>query len=169
MTHGNAPDREPPIFSAVLTPTRSLGGHGFVVLMTAIAAVSFVMAIAFFAIGAWPVGGFFGLDALAIYWAFRLNYRAARAYEEVSVTASELTVRQVGRRGEVAQWSANPLWVRLEREVDDDYGVQRVFLVARGHRHAVAGCLGPDEKASFAMALAAALGEARRGPTRSAL
>ena len=28
--------------------------------------------------GAWPVFGFFGLDVLLVYWAFRLNYRRAR-------------------------------------------------------------------------------------------
>jgi uncharacterized membrane protein len=33
----------------------------------------------------------------------------------------------------------------------------------------VANFLSPDEKASFATALAAALGEAKRGPTRTVL
>lgn len=167
MTPGNAPDRDPPIFSAVLTPYRSLGGHGFVVLMIIVSAVSFAAGMLFWAIGAWPVGGFFGVDVLLIYWAFRFNYRDARAYEEVSVTPSELTVRRVNRRGEIAEWSANPLWVKLDREVDDEYGVQKIFLVTRGRRFAVAGFLAPDEKATFATALSAALGEARRGPTRT--
>ena len=33
--------------------------------------------------GAWPVFGFFGLDVLLIYWAFRLNFRAPRATEDI--------------------------------------------------------------------------------------
>ena len=33
--------------------------------------------------GAWPVFGFFGLDALAIYWAFKVNFHRAAAYEEI--------------------------------------------------------------------------------------
>jgi uncharacterized membrane protein len=169
MQHGNAPDREPPIFSAVLTPYRSLCGRGFVVVMVMVAAISFVAGIAFLAMGAWPVTGFFGLDVLVIYVAFRINYRDARAYEEVSVTPSALTVRKVDRRGRAAEWSANPAWTRLEREVDDDYGVQKLFLVTRGHRFAVGSFLAPDEKASFATALASAIGEARRGPTRAAM
>ena len=45
----------------------------------------------FLLIGAWPVFGFLGLDVLLIYIAFRANFRAARAYEEVTVTATELT------------------------------------------------------------------------------
>jgi uncharacterized membrane protein len=39
--------------------------------------------------------------------------------------------------------------------------------VSRGRRLPIASFLGADEKASFAQALAAALGEARRGPTRT--
>jgi uncharacterized membrane protein len=167
MQHGSAPDRDPPIFSAVLTPYRALGGRGFLMLLTIVAAVGTVAGLIFLALGAWPVTGFFGLDIALLYLAFRLNYRAARAYEEVSVTSSELVVRKVDHRGRSAEWSANPLWVRLQREVDEEYGVQGVFLVSRGHRHAVGAFLAPDEKASFANALGSALGEAKRGPTRT--
>jgi uncharacterized membrane protein len=167
MRDGNAPDRDPPIFSAVLTPYRALGGHGFVVLMAAVGVVSVFAGLFFLILGAWPISGFFGLDVLLIYVAFRLNYRAARAYEEVSVTPSELLVRRIDHRGRAAEWSANPLWVRLDREVDEEYGVQRVFLVSHGHRHAIGSFLTPHEKASFAKALGSAIGEAKRGPTRS--
>jgi uncharacterized membrane protein len=44
------------------------------------------------------VFGFFGLDVLLVYLAFRANYRSARAYEEVVVIAVELTVRKVNSR-----------------------------------------------------------------------
>ena len=43
--------------------------------MVAIGAVSFVAGVVFLLMGAWPVFGFFGLDVLLLYWAFRLNYR----------------------------------------------------------------------------------------------
>jgi uncharacterized membrane protein len=166
MRDGNAPDREPPIFSAVLTPYRALGGRGFVVLLVVVVAVSTIAGLLFLALGAWPVTGFFSLDVLLIYLAFRHNYRTARAYEEVSVTSSELVVRKVDHHGRSAEWSANPLWVRLHREVDEEFGVRGVFLVSRGDRHAVGAFLAPDEKASFAKALGSAIGEAKRGPTR---
>jgi uncharacterized membrane protein len=104
---------------------------------------------------------------LLVYLAFRANYRSARAYEEVTVTASELTVRKVNHRGGVRQWTLNPLWVRLERIVHEEFGVERLFLVSHGRRLTIAGCLSPAEKASFARALTSALGEARRGPTRT--
>ena len=89
MTPDNDAHREAPIFSAVITPHRSLGPTGFVVLMAVISGISFIAGMVFLVAGAWPIFGFFGLDALLIYWAFRASYRSAAAYEEVIVTASE--------------------------------------------------------------------------------
>jgi uncharacterized membrane protein len=158
---------EPTLFSALLTPHRSLSSVGFVVLMAVVAVVSFAGGVVFYIVGAWPVGGFFGLDALLIYWAFRVNYRAADAYEEVTVTPSTLRVRKVTHRGKVSEWSLNPVWTRLDREMHEDFGLMRLFLVSHGKRLAVASFLGPDEKETFAAALSAAIGEAKRGPTRT--
>jgi len=157
----------PKLFSARLTPHRSLNRTGFLVLMAFLSAVSFAAGIAFLLMGAWPVFGFFGLDVLLIYWAFRANYRAAAAYEEVTVTASELRVRKVTHRGKVSEWTLNPLWVKLDRVTHEEFGIEHLFLVSRGRRLPVASFLGPQEKESFAVALGAAIGEAKRGPTRT--
>ena len=165
---GEKAPSEPHIFSAVITPHRSLSPRGFVVLMLCLGGLSFVSGVIFVSIGAWPVFGFFGLDVLLVYIAFRANFRAARAYEVVTVTASELTVRKVNRRG-VREWTLNPIWVRLERIVHEEFGIERLFLVSHGRRLSIASALGPDEKASFARALSRALGEAKRGPTRTVL
>jgi uncharacterized membrane protein len=123
--------------------------------------------VVFLLLGAWPVFGFLGLDVLLVYWAFRANFRAARAYEEVTVTATELTVRKVSQRGAVRVWTLNPLWVQLDRIVHEEFGVERLFLVSRGRRLSIGAALSPDEKKDFASALSAALGEAKRGPTRT--
>jgi uncharacterized membrane protein len=168
MRPDNESPSDPTIFSAVITPHRSLGNAGFLALMIAIGGISFVAGVVFLLAGAWPVFGFFGLDVLLIYWAFQVNYRGAKAYEQVTVTPSELTVRKVSQYGKVKQWMFNPLWVQLDRDAHEEFGLQRLFLVSRGRRLAIAGFLGPQEKESFAHALSAALGEARRGPTRTA-
>jgi len=160
---------EPAIFSAIITPHRSLSSTGFLIFMLCIGGLSFVSGVVFLLLGAWPVFGFLGLDVLLIYWAFRVNYRAARAYEEVTVTATELTVRKVNHRGGVREWTLNPLWVRLDRIVHEEFGIERLFLVSQGRRLTIGGFLGADEKASFATALSNALGEAKRGPTRTVL
>jgi uncharacterized membrane protein len=168
MTAGNHfdPDvAEPELFSALLTPHRSLNRTGFVVLMVFLSVVSFVAGVAFLLMGAWPVFGFFGLDVLVIYWAFKINFRSAQAREEISVTLSELRVRRISHRGQVAEWVLNPLWVRLDQEVHEEYGVERLYLVSKGHHLSIGRFLGPDEKASFAKALNAALAAARRGIT----
>ncbi|MEA2920229.1 MAG: hypothetical protein QOF07_192 [Bradyrhizobium sp.] len=168
MTAGNGFDPElpqPELFSALLTPHRSLSHTGFLVLMGFISAVSFAAGVAFWLMGAWPVFGFFGLDVLAIYWAFRINFRHARAIEEIRVTPSELHLRRVSHRGHVVEFVLNPLWVQLDQEVHEEFGVMKLYLMSKGRRVAVGSFLGPDEKASFAKALNAALQAARRGPT----
>ena len=169
MNGDNSAPLEPKIFAAVITPHRSLGSTGFLILMLCIGALSFACGIMFLLIGAWPVFGFLGLDVLLIYIAFRANFRAARAYEEVTVTASELTVRKVNHHGKVREWNAQsalgaarPHRARGIRHRAAVSGLARPAAVDRGFPE-------PDEKASFARALSAALGEARRGPTRTAL
>ena len=156
---------QPTLFSARVTPHRSLNRTGFLVLMTFVGAVSFVAGIAFWMMGAWPVLGFFGLDVLAIYWAFRINFRSADATEDIVVTPSELRVRRVSHRGRLIEWSFNPLWVQLEQTGDPEFGIEHLYLVSRGRRVSVGHFLGPDEKASFAKALLAALQTAKRGIT----
>jgi uncharacterized membrane protein len=167
MTPGNAQADEPTLFSAILTPHRSLSAGGFLIVMAAIGGLSFAAGITFLVLGAWPVFGFFGLDVLLVYLAFRVNYRSATAFEEVSVTGSELKVRKVTHRGQVTEWTLNPVWVQLDREVHEEFGLQRLFLVSRGRRFPIATFLSPGEKASFATALGAAISAAKRGPIRT--
>jgi uncharacterized membrane protein len=157
---------EPTLFSATLTPHRSLGRTGFLVLMLIFGAISFVAGMVFLIAGAWPVLGFFGLDVLLVYWAFRANYRAASRYEQLTMTPSELKVRKVSRRGQVAEWTLNPVWTKLDAQTHAEYGIERLFLVSHGRRLAIASFLGPAERQELATALSAALGEAKRGPTR---
>lgn len=169
MDHRNdfepAPDADAPLFCARLTPHRSLSRNGFLALMAFVTAVSFAAGLAFLLMGAWPVFGFFGLDVLIIYWAFKANFRSASATEDILVTPYEIRVRRVSHRGHVAEWTLNPIWVRLERKEDDEFGIEKLYLVSRGRRLSVGSFLGPDEKASFASALQSALHAAKRGPT----
>jgi uncharacterized membrane protein len=168
MTTGNDFDpaqAEPKLFSALLTPHRSLTRTGFLVLMGFLSVISFAAGLAFLLMGAWPVFGFFGLDVLLIYWAFRVNFRRASATEEISVTPFELRVRRVSHRGHVVQWVLNPLWVQLDQKIHAEFGIEELYLVSKGRRVSIASFLGPEEKANFVKALMAALQAAKRGPT----
>jgi len=168
MTAGNGldpGDAEPVLFSALLTPHRSLNRTGFVLVMTFLSVISFATGIAFLIMGAWPVFGFLGLDVLLIYIAFKINFGRARAREEITVTLSELRVRRVSHRGHVVEWVLNPLWVRLDEVCHAEFGTERIYLISRGRRVTVGSFLGAEEKASFAKALRAGLVAAKRGPT----
>jgi uncharacterized membrane protein len=171
MTAGNDfdPNDQVELFSARLKPHRSLNRTGFLVVMAFVSVVSFAAGVAFLLMGAWPVFGFFGLDVLAIYWAFRINFRRAKAYEEIRVTLYELTVRRVSHRGHVVEFTFNPLWVQLDRKIHPEFGIERLYLASKGRRIAIGSFLGADEKASFSNALMAALQAARRGPTYNSM
>ena len=166
MTPGNEFDSpEAELFSATLTPHRSLNRTGFLVVMAFVSVVSFAAGVVFLMMGAWPVLGFFGLDVLAIYWAFRISFRRAKASEEIRVTPSELYVRRTSHRGHVMEFRFNPLWVQLDRKTHAEFGIERLYLVSKGRRVAIASFLGAEEKESFSNALVAALHAARRGVT----
>lgn len=128
--------------------------------MGVISAVSFLTGIAFYMKGAWPVLGFFGLDILLIYGAFRLNYRAARTYETVELSDSELKVTRFHPSGRAESWTFNPYWVRLELE-ESESRANRLSLRSHGRVLPFGNFLSNDEKRGFAHALGAALYDVR--------
>lgn len=152
-----------PFFSAVLTPYRSLGPNGFLILMVCLGAVSFIAGLLFLMIGAWPVFGFFGLDVLLIWYAFRRNYASARAYEEVVLSRHEILVRKVGPGKRCQEYRFNPFWVRLAVTKLEDEGVTKLSLHSRGDTISLGDFLNPEDRTSFAGALSAALATAKSG------
>lgn len=152
------------LFAARLTPHRSLTRGNFRLLFLIFSGASLFSSLLFVIMGAWPVAGFMGLDVAIFYFAFRANFNAARAYEDVHVTPFELLFAKVSASGRRAEWRFNPAWVRLEREDDEEFGTLRLALVTRGKSVEIGSFLGPGEKADFASELARALAEARRGP-----
>jgi uncharacterized membrane protein len=156
-------DVDDPIFTARLTPHRSLGPQGFRVLMAATLVATTALSLPFYLMGAWPIVGFLGLDVAAIYFAFRFNYRAARAYEDFRLSYFELKVARADPAGQTDEWRFAPAFVRFERIDHEEFGLQRLSLISRGRRLDVARFLGPDEKAEFAGAFSKALAEAKQG------
>jgi uncharacterized membrane protein len=162
MTPDNAPGPEPTIFSAVLTPNRSLGPTGFLILMTAVGGTSFIAGMFFLLIGAWPVFGFFGLDAALVYVAFKLNYRSGRLYETLDLTPARLVLTRVHPSGRQERFDCNPYWARVNlREWPD--GRTALSVVSRGTELAFGSFLTDDERRDLATALREALLAARGG------
>ena len=137
---------DPTIFSAVITPHRSLTPRGFLILMLCLGGRELRIRHDVRFDGRLAGVRLLRARRIAGLWAFRANFRAARAYEEVTVTASELTVRKVSHRGGVREWTLNPLWVRLERIVHEEFGIERLFLVSRGRRLPIAAFLGAQRR-----------------------
>jgi uncharacterized membrane protein len=154
---------EPDAFRALLTPHRSLGPTGFLILMAALGVVSFVTGVAFLLMGAWPVFGFFGLDVLLVYIAFRLNYRSGRLYETVELTPARFTLTRVHPSGRREQFEMNPYWARVSlREWPN--GRTALSIVSQGKELAFGRFLTDGERRDFAGALRDALLTARGGP-----
>ena len=150
------------LFRAILHPHRSLGPKGFLILMIGIGAVSFVTGLVFLLLGAWPVMGFFGLDVLLVYIAFKLNYRAARAYELVELTPHALKLTQISASGKSKSFEFNPYWVRVLFTERPDGG-NNLKLVSHGRELECGRLLNDDERRDFAEALSSALDAARVG------
>jgi len=153
---------EPGGFRAVLTPYRSLAPTGFLVLMVALASVSFVTGLVFYLAGAWPVMGFFGLDVALVYIAFKLNYRSGRLYETLELTPARLTWTRVHPSGRREQFECNPYWARVNlREWPD--GRTDLRLASEGRELTFGRFLTDRERRDLAAALRDALVAARGG------
>ncbi len=151
-------------FEAVLYPNPPLGHRGFLVLAAAVLAVSAVMAVVFAGMGAWPVSGFFGLDAVALLVAFQISRRAARRHELVRVDPRDgLLVRRVEPSGRCREWRFEPYWVRVELDRSRPGGPHLV-LASHGRRLAIGQFLTPEERAEFAAVLEGVLARYRSAP-----
>lgn len=143
-------------FDVILYPHRSLSPRGFTVFMAVIVAVSFAAGLAFAVAGAWPVLGFFGLDALAIYVAFRLNYRSARLCETVQLYDDTLILRRIFPNGQSRTWSFQPYWVRISVETYSPTA-GAIRIKSHGRQVRFGTFLGADERSNLADALSQSL------------
>lgn len=150
------------VFSARLTPYRSLGENGFQILMLFIGFVCFTVGIFFFALGLWPVLGFMGLDVLIIYWAFKVNYRAAKAYEDVEVSRQHVLLRKVTSNGKKTHHHFPQFGTRFEVDRHEEIGITQMRLANRHDSVPFGGLLNPGDRETFAVAFSRALSRAKR-------
>ena len=156
-------DADEPIFSALLTPHRSLGRTGFAILMGILGLISLFVGLLFWSIGAWPIVGFFGLDVLLLYIAFRLNYRSAKAREEVTVSRTRLDIRKIAPSGRAEDHLFNPFWAKFAVSRHDEIGITSMTVEGQGRRVPIGSFLNPDDRESFATAFGRALATAKAG------
>ncbi|MFZ0848618.1 MAG: DUF2244 domain-containing protein [Hyphomicrobiaceae bacterium] len=151
-----------PQFRAILTPHRSLTPAGFVILMTALGGISFVAGMLFLTMGAWPVTGFFGLDVLLVYAAFKLSYRSGRLCEIVELTPASFSVTRVYPSGRRERFDLNPYWARVNLQ-PGRHGRTDLRVRCQGRELAFGRFLTEAERRDFASVLKGELLQARGG------
>jgi uncharacterized membrane protein len=153
---------ETPIFQAVVVPHRSLSPRGMNILLGVVAIMVVVNASVFVSLGAWPVAGFSGVELLLATVLFRLNVRAGKGSEHLTLSHSGLKIERVEPNGTRRATTLTPAWLRLSLE---ERPGRAPLLVASERRRQVeiARDLGEDEKRSLASALSVAL-ERLRNP-----
>ena len=150
-----------PLFAARLTPHRSLSPRGIRIVVAVLGSLLVLPGLIFFELGAWPVIGFMAMAVVALYAALSWSFRDGRRFEEVTLWADRLEVRQVAPGGGEHRQSFNPFFVRLRIERDFDEHVVAIVLHTKEEEVMVGAFLNPDDKASFAQAFGTALRKAR--------
>jgi uncharacterized membrane protein len=130
--------------------------------MGVLSALSFATGLAFALSGAWPVLGFFGIDVVLVYLAFKLSYRSGRLYERVDLDRERLTLMRVHPSGRTERYEFPAYWVRVLLELLPD-GRSDLRLTSHGRVVPLGQFLTNEERDSFAVALKAALRTAREG------
>lgn len=130
------------------------------VLLGVVAGFNLAFACYFVLRGAWPVMPFMGLDVALLAWAFHASRVAAKREEHVVLTPSVLSIERRPPKGTPSVVRLNPYWAHVQMEEPPDHWSQlTVWSHGKGVR--IGTFLPPQERASFAETLKAALSEAR--------
>ena len=145
---------------AVLEPNRSLSPKAFKLVIAIVATASLGAGIIYFIAGAWPVIGFFGLDALLIWLLFRRSFRDQRQCTRVQVTAERVRLHHTRPDGSEKEAELPTAFARVE--LDEPLSWNSWLRIEHGQRAYIIGrFLTPKERKSLADALQTALIKAR--------
>ncbi len=147
-------------FDAVLRPNRSLPNAGFIALMAGVGVLGLIAGLFYVMLGAWPVLGFFGLEFVLVWLAFRMSYRQGRLHERVRVWADQMLVARRHPSGHEQHWTVPSAWTRVDIDEPVRHHSQ-VRLSNRGKTLILGSFLAPEERGAFALALRNAIAAAR--------
>jgi len=157
-----APPQETILFEAISTPPQSFSARGFRVLAGLLILAALVPASVFFALGAWPVLPFIGVEVGAALAALLWHARASRRISEmVLLTDAGLSIRHVDHRGRVVRSVLDAYWAKVELD-EPSPRAGRLLLKSRGRVLEIGRHLSAPEKTELADALRGALARARR-------
>lgn len=147
-------------------PYRSLTQRGFALVMVALGTLAFCIGLGFFLMGAWPVIGFLGLELLVVWFAFKMNYRAAKRRQHLTATSRQLTIENVSPAGDCQTTEVPTAWAQVEltpRDEPEMRSRQRQKIVVRSHGQAteIGGFLHPAEMPKLAFEVKRMISQAR--------
>lgn len=155
--HPPPPQPEPVLFEAVCTAHQSLDDRGMRALAIFVVAASAAVAVLFWALGAWPVIGFAGLEVALVLGLLAWHRRSGRrAVEVLALVGGRLEIRRTDARGRQEQVTLDAYWARVS--VEERPGtVSRLVLRERRRDVEIGGLLGDAERRELAAMLSDAL------------
>ena len=143
-----------------LRPNASLNQRAFIFVMALVGVFSFAAGILYLTVGAWPVFGFFGLDAIAIWFAFKLSFRAQDQVTYVRVDESYVRLWHMQRGKEDKMADLPTAFVRVA--LDEPVTHTSFLTLQYGAKAWVIGrFLTPKRRKAFASELRTAIRAAR--------
>ncbi len=154
---------KPAIFDLELRPNRSMPHRHFWLMLAGVALIFLLMGVRFLFLGAWPILPFMLADLALLWWAMRASYRSGRESEHLRLDSTGLELVRIAAQGPARRTRIEPHWARVElEEIGEDQN--RLWLSARGARHAIGTFLSPRERAEIARVIESGLATFRQGP-----
>ncbi|UJW84355.1 DUF2244 domain-containing protein [Devosia sp. SL43] len=151
-----------PLFSAQLTPHRSLGKRGGMLLFGLGTSLAVLPGLAVVAELPWlPVIGLMLADIVAIGLTLFLSLRTGRRREQITVWSDQIEWTATNAKGTKVLRRFDPRTVRLQLDRDADEKTTTIRLRNGKDELEVGAFLAADDKSSFAKALGTALRKAR--------
>jgi uncharacterized membrane protein len=139
------------VFEALIVPYRSVTRKGLLTLVAVLLALSVVVALRFWLLGAWPVAVFSLVEVPLMVLLLAINLRRARESELIMLDAQQFKVIRTDCAGRTKQDSLPSAWLRVDLDVAR--GISRVLLSSHGHGCEVGAFLHEPEKRSLFDAL----------------
>ena len=147
----------PLLFDAVLTPNRSLEKPAAKILLSAAGVIFFLGSTIFSLAGAWPISGFFCIEFVVLYLAFRACSKKLQSKEIILLRPNDLTVERITANGTRSSWHFQPYWLRITLRNQNSNQGQLVFS-SGGQSVNVGSFLSKNDQISLALELQKALG-----------
>tara|TARA_A100001037_G_scaffold299826_1_gene326242 strand:- start:1882 stop:2409 length:528 start_codon:yes stop_codon:yes gene_type:complete len=146
----------PLLFGAVLTPNQSLKKPAAKVLLGTAGVIFFLGSTIFSLAGAWPISGFFCIEFIVLYLAFRACSKKLQRKEIISLRPHNLTIERITANGTKSSWHFQPYWLRITLRNQNSNQGQLVFS-SGGQSVQVGSFLSKNDQISLAAALQEAL------------